>query len=780
MIYKTIFRQWFVIISVVFVSLLSINNSYAAQQSILDPQVASLPSTEIEDFKRLLADPKVQDWLQQSMPATDAEQNFDQQQGFRESFGLLLQQIRERKLALIVAWDQAAQAPAMIVQKWQSQMSTTETLRAIIYILIFLFVGAGLEWLYAQYSGYKLLQLELRKPQSLKSRVQTAFYRALLTFAGLFFFALGSIGVFLSFNWPSLVEYLVLEILIVILTVRLGTTVTRFFLAPKLKELRLVPLSGAQAKRVHFWAGVMIFIMALNMAVATVFDQLIKDVPGGVLSHSALSINLINNLVLMLVAQFALWRIYLLFNTHADGSGNRAICKFWTLYFSFMFTVIYVLWTIDTPVLMKSLIIIGLLIPLTHLFRNWINYLFDQAEHKYQHVRQHLIEQRSAANAEPSADAKPSADGKPSADQEANSEQDEDEDEESAVHPYQNYRPIARRLMRFVLVVIAIFSLAIVWGHNLFALSSSSSMTAKFFSVSIDIIAALLIADLIWVWAKTYIDKRLADYEPPEEGHAPGPEARMATLLPLLRSMLIVTLISMVVFSVLASLGFNIGPLLAGAGVIGLAIGFGAQTLVKDVVSGIFYLIDDAFRIGEYIEVGDLRGTVESMSVRSLRVRHHRGAVHTIPFGELSAITNHSRDWVIMKLEFRIPFDTNMKLVKKLIKKIGKELLTNEDFGHCFIQPLKSQGVRRMEEFNMVLGVKFMTRPGEQWVIRREAYHKIRDTFEANGIGLAERNVKVQVLNLETLDEPTKQAVAGAAQNTVEQQLPPGPIPDEP
>ncbi|EPJ44019.1 MAG: hypothetical protein OFPI_40880 [Osedax symbiont Rs2] len=763
---NTVFlRRHFAVIGFILLSLLSINSSYAAQQSIEGEQLSAQSGTEIEDFKRLLADPKVQYWLQQSMPVDDGSENF-QQQGFRESFALLLQQIRDRKLALIVAWDQAAQAPAMIAKKWQSQMSTTEALRAIIYILIFLFVGAGLEWLYAQYTGYKLLQLELIKPESLKSKVETAAYRALLTFAGLLFFALGSIGVFLSFNWPSLVEHLVLEILIVILTVRIGTTVTRFFLAPKLKELRLVPLSGIQAKTVHFWAGVMIFLSALNIAVATVFDHLIKDVPGGLLSHSALSINLISNLALMLVAQLALWRIYLLFSSNNEATGGRASCKFWALYFSFMFAIVYLLWTIDTPVLMKSLLIIGLLIPLTHLFRNWINYLFDQAEHKYQHVRQHLNELSSAPDSGPSA-AEESA-------------SEADDDEEFAAHPYQNYRPIARRLMRFVLVVIAIFSLAVVWGHNLFALSAASSMTAKFFSVAIDIIAAVLIADLIWVWAKTYIDKRLADYEPPEEGHAPGPEARMATLLPLFRSTLIVTLISMVVFSVLASLGFNIGPLLAGAGVIGLAIGFGAQTLVKDVVSGVFYLIDDAFRIGEYIEVGDLRGTVESMSVRSLRVRHHRGAVHTIPFGELSAITNHSRDWVIMKLEFRIPFDTNMKLVKKLIKKIGKELLTNEDFGHCFIQPLKSQGVRRMEEFNMVLGVKFMTRPGEQWVIRREAYHKIRDTFEANGIGLAERNVKVQVLNIDTLDEQTKQAVAGAAHNAVEQQLPPGPVPDEP
>lgn len=87
---------------------------------------------------------------------------------------------------------------------------------------------------------------------------------------------------------------------------------------------------------------------------------------------------------------------------------------------------------------------------------------------------------------------------------------------------------------------------------------------------------------------------------------------------------------------------------------------------MRDVVSGVFFLIDDAFRLGEYIEIGELRGTVESISIRSLRVRHHRGAIHTIPFGELKYLTNHSRDWVKMKLEFRVPFDMGLKQVKKV------------------------------------------------------------------------------------------------------------------
>ena len=177
--------------------------------------------------------------------------------------------------------------------------------------------------------------------------------------------------------------------------------------------------------------------------------------------------------------------------------------------------------------------------------------------------------------------------------------------------------------------------------------------------------------------------------------------------------------------------------MLAGAGVIGIAVGFGAQALVKDVVSGVFFLLEDAFRVGEYIEMGDLRGTVESISLRSFRVRHHLGAVHTIPYGELTSLTNHSRDWAIIKMEFRVPFDTDIKLVKKIVKKIGAELQQNEDYGQHIMQPLKSQGVRRMEEFNMVVGVKFMSAPGHQWTIRRDAYQAIRDAFDRNGLSLS-------------------------------------------
>ena len=125
---------------------------------------------------------------------------------------------------------------------------------------------------------------------------------------------------------------------------------------------------------------------------------------------------------------------------------------------------------------------------------------------------------------------------------------------------------------------------------------------------------------------------------------------------------------------VLDSLGIQIGPLLAGAGVVGIAIGFGAQTLVKDIISGMFYLLDDAFRVGEYIQAGSHKGTVESFSLRSIKLRHHRGPIATVPFGELGAVQNLSRDWVIDKITIGVTYDTDLDKVKKLVKQIGKEL----------------------------------------------------------------------------------------------------------
>jgi moderate conductance mechanosensitive channel len=229
---------------------------------------------------------------------------------------------------------------------------------------------------------------------------------------------------------------------------------------------------------------------------------------------------------------------------------------------------------------------------------------------------------------------------------------------------------------------------------------------------------------------------------------------------------LFVVLIVMAALVALSSLGIEIGPLIAGAGVVGVAVGFGAQTLVKDIISGIFFLLDDAFRVGEYIESGNIRGTVEGFSLRSIRLRHQRGALHTIPFGSLEKITNYSRDWAIDKIMVGVTYDTDLAKVKKIIREIGKELQADPELSPFILETLKMQGVEQFGDFAIQIRMKMMTKPGEQFTIRRRAYALIKRAFDANGIKFAYPTVQVA---------GGEQSAAAVAQQGMELLKPPSP-----
>ncbi len=761
-----------IVFGLLFAFLLSLSLSIAAPnlamaQETGDEQVVEDPSpNDVRELMRLLADQRIQHWLVEKAASENLAGTGDANVGLRDQLVVGLDRVRSRIEALRQAWFNLPQAPKMLQERWWDEMSTDRKVRSLTYVIIFLFVGAGLEWLYRQYTTTTLLRISLQTHSAPSRQLVAALVRAGIVSAGLLLFALGSIGTFLSFDWQPLVETLVLNLLILIFVVRAVRTLLIFLIAPSVPVLRLVPLPNRMAKHFHRYLFLNASVIALAVTVSDIFRQLtsITDGADSMVAPEALSVTVAMAVLVLVTVVFSIWRSFRLIQKESVVGPVRALTV-WRAYLYLLVALTFLLWLIGANALMWSLLIVATLFPILRLLTAWVNHFFDQARTAF-----HEAAEGDAAPTTVQDEAE-AVEGTP-----------EEEAETPELHdPYEVYNPIVLRLVRFVVVIAAVLVLAAAWGTNIFSISASPTFTGKAFSILIDSVFAILIADLIWVWAKTAIDKRMADYKPPEDGQAPGPEARMATLLPLLRIILMVTLLTIVSLSLLSSLGVNIAPLLAGAGVLGIAIGFGAQSLVRDVVSGIFFLIDDAFRIGEYIEIGDLRGTVEGISIRSLRVRHHRGMVHTIPFGELKSLTNHSRDWVIMKLEFRVPFETDLQLVKKLVKKVGAELKANEHYGQSILSTLKSQGVRRMEEFNMVVGVKFMTKPGEQWLVRRDAYQKTRDIFEANGIRLAERNVKVEIQGGDELTEEDKKAVAAAAQQVAAgpQGLPKA-IPDEP
>jgi small-conductance mechanosensitive channel len=292
------------------------------------------------------------------------------------------------------------------------------------------------------------------------------------------------------------------------------------------------------------------------------------------------------------------------------------------------------------------------------------------------------------------------------------------------------------RGLRAVVIIGAAFLLVRAFGLDVDTLAAADTFWIRLLRGAVHALAIVLLADVLWLVAASLIDQKLAAVQESDN-------ARLRTLLPIVRATVAVTLIVMTVLMALSALGVQVGALLASAGVVGLAVGFGAQTLVRDMFSKFFYLLDDAFRVGEYIQSGNYKGTVEHLGARSLRLRHHRGPVFTVPYGQLGAVQNMSRDWVIDKLTINLAFDADLDKARKLIKKIGQELAEIPDFAPQIMEPLKMQGVEQFGDFAITVRMKMKTRPGQQFTIRRKAYAMIKAAFDANGIRFAHPTVQV-------------------------------------
>ncbi|GLI33768.1 mechanosensitive ion channel family protein [Desulforhabdus amnigena] len=303
------------------------------------------------------------------------------------------------------------------------------------------------------------------------------------------------------------------------------------------------------------------------------------------------------------------------------------------------------------------------------------------------------------------------------------------------------YFPVIRKAFRAVLLIFLFFAALELWGIEF-------DFGWIFARNVLGVVIALVLGLIAWEVVKARIDQRIKEEIPfesdeGEEGGAGGSGgSRSGTLLLLLRKFIMAFLFIVIGFSILASLGVNIAPLLAGAGVVGLAIGFGSQTLVKDIIAGVFFLIDDAFRVGDYVEAGTAKGTVEHISLRSIRLRHPRGQIFVVPFGDLKMVQNFTRDYIIEKIDIRVRFDTDPDAIRKIIKKINKQM-KEEEFGSVLLSDIKSVGVRAMDDSAMIMRVKFKCIPGEQFILRREVFHRIQKAFKEKGIEFAQRNVTV-------------------------------------
>ena len=291
------------------------------------------------------------------------------------------------------------------------------------------------------------------------------------------------------------------------------------------------------------------------------------------------------------------------------------------------------------------------------------------------------------------------------------------------------------------------FMLARLWAGLLLGVSSE-----QFVAFSRQVAGVALLAFAGWVllvFLRSFFDAYAPRHHvtgPADEDAVPDDlvPSRLATVLPVLRGVVLAAVVGLTILVVLARLGVDIGPLLAGFGIVGLAFSFGSQTLVRDIVSGVFFMIEDAFRVGEYVDTGRLKGTVEKISLRSMQLRHQSGQIHTVPFGQITSLTNASRDWATIKFNVRLDHSADLEQARKVIKKTGLALLEDPEFGPHFIAPLKMQGVADITDSAVVIRLKFTGKPNQASALQREALKRVYRALNEARVPFASNAVTVR------------------------------------
>jgi small-conductance mechanosensitive channel len=325
------------------------------------------------------------------------------------------------------------------------------------------------------------------------------------------------------------------------------------------------------------------------------------------------------------------------------------------------------------------------------------------------------------------------------------------------------YVPLLLRLVKLAVWSFVMLSLLQAWGVDSYSwldapvgLRISSGLITVAFILGISVAA--------WELTSITIEHYLSATD--RNGARIERSARMRTLLPLLRNALMVFLVTVVALTILSELGMNIAPLLAGAGVIGLAIGFGSQTLVKDVITGLFILIEDTISVGDVVDVGGGHsGLVEAISIRTIKLRDLSGAVHSVPFSQVATVINLTKDFSYYVFDVAITYDEDPDRLIQLLHDLSTEMQSEPEYGRLILEPIEILGVDALRDSAVIVKARIKTRPIHQWTVGREFNKRLRNRFAEQGIAIPFPKSIVQVGGDESKTPLMDMARAAAVQD---------------
>lgn len=663
----------------------------------------------------LLADPTVQKWLEkQALPEAAAPPaDGKSEDSLSHYFDSRIGAVREHLVLLVAAVPDLPNQFERAVGLLQSEIPRRGTV--LLLVLVFAALGYCVEWLFRKATQKTRQRLDGFPMETVHDRLRLVAARFAFAFGVVVAFAIGSVGPFLALDWPQLIREILFGYLVALLITRIAVVVGHFLLAPDAERFRIIPMDTVAA---WFWCQRLTAFVgwfAFGWVTVEMLGTLGFSLAGRQLVAYALGLGL------LAIALESVWRRPIAHGESAEAA-SALTGRFGRSAQNALLSIgIVLLWALWVARAMPSfwLLLIIITLPL--------------ANRVTRRAVEHVLQPPGSPQV---------GDGPPSV-----------------------IAVCIERGLRALLIIGAAAVLAWGWGIDLVHLAGQDTPFSRFVHDALSAVIILLVADLVWQATKAAIDRKLAevkDLGQPNTDEARR-SARLHTLLPIFRNVLFVVVVVFAAMMALAAMGVAIGPLIAGAGVLGVAIGFGAQSLVRDVIAGMFYLLDDAFRVGEYIQSGNYKGTVESFSFRSVRLRHQRGALYTVPFALLGAVQNQSRDWVIDKLTVGITYDSDIDRARKLIKQIGLELAEEPEFKPLILEPLKMQGVDGFGDYAVQIRMKMMTLPGENFVIRRQALARIKKAFDANGIKFAFPTVQIAGDS-----EPSSPITAAVAQQALQ------------
>jgi moderate conductance mechanosensitive channel len=293
------------------------------------------------------------------------------------------------------------------------------------------------------------------------------------------------------------------------------------------------------------------------------------------------------------------------------------------------------------------------------------------------------------------------------------------------------YHPVLRGCLSGTVAAIAFVVLLQAWGLDSFGWFASDGLGVRLVSALVNIAITLAAAVFAWEFANAMVQRHLARLT--REAQA-SRSARLRTLLPILRTALAVTIALVAGLIVLSEIGVNIAPLLAGAGVIGLAIGFGSQKLVQDIITGLFLLLENTMQVGDVVSLGGLSGSVEALSVRTIRLRAGDGSVHIVPFSAVTTVTNMTRDFAYAVMDISVGLDEDPERVATAVREAARGLRTDPRWAHAVRDDLEVLGIDRFVDLAYILQVRIQTVPGQRWAVARELNQRIKARFDELGI----------------------------------------------